>query len=46
MDDLDPKTAEALDRAVRDVRRVKLLHVALLAIGFGLLAVALLTRSG
>jgi hypothetical protein len=45
MDDLDPKTAEALDRAVRDVRRVKLLHVTLLAIGFGILAVAVLAKA-
>ena len=40
----DPATAAALTRAVRGVRMVKLIHLALLALGIGLLALALLLR--
>ena len=40
----DPATAAALARAARDVRMVKLIHLALLAVGIGLLAIALLLR--
>jgi hypothetical protein len=40
----DPATAAALARAARDVRMVKLIHLALLALGMGLLALALLLR--
>jgi hypothetical protein len=40
----DPVTAAAMDRAVRGVRVVKLIHLALLALGIGLLALALLLR--
>jgi hypothetical protein len=36
----DPATAAALTRAARDVRIVKLLHLALLVLGLGLLALA------
>jgi len=41
----DPATAAALNRAARDVRIVKLIHLALLALGMGLLALALLLRA-
>ena len=40
----DPVTAAALTRAARDVRMVKLIHLALLALGIGLLVLALLLR--
>jgi hypothetical protein len=40
----DPATAAALTRAVRGVRIVKLIHVALLALGLGLLALAVFLR--
>jgi len=40
----DPATAAALTRAARGVRMVKLIHLALLALGIGLLALALLLR--
>ena len=40
----DPSTAAALTRAARDVRMVKLIHLALLALGIGLLALALLLK--
>ncbi len=40
----DPATATALTRAARNVRTVKLIHLALLAVGIGLLALALLLR--
>jgi hypothetical protein len=39
-----PVTAAALDRATRGVRMVKLIHLALLALGIGLLALALFLR--
>ncbi|MFC7494751.1 MULTISPECIES: hypothetical protein [unclassified Nocardioides] len=42
----DPATAAAFDRAARDVRIVKLIHLTLLALGIGLLAIALLLRAG
>ncbi|KQW48420.1 hypothetical protein ASC77_06570 [Nocardioides sp. Root1257] len=42
----DPATAAATNRAARDVRVVKLIHLALLAVGVGLLALALLLRVG
>ena len=38
----DPVTVSAMDRAARGVRMVKLIHLALLALGIGLLALALL----
>ena len=38
----DPATAAALARAAGDVRLVKLIHLALVAVGLGLLALALL----
>ena len=38
----DPATAAALNRAARDVHIVKLIHLALLAIGAGLFVLALL----
>ena len=41
----DPATAAALTRAVRDVRIVKLIHLALLALGICLLALALIVRT-
>ena len=41
----DPATAAAMDRAVRGVRLVKLIHLALLALGVGLFALALLLRA-
>jgi len=41
----DPATADALARAARDVRMVRLIHLALLALGIGLLALALLLRA-
>ena len=37
----DPATAAALTRAARGVRMVKLIHLALLALGIGVLALAL-----
>ena len=40
----DPATVAALTRAARDVRMVKLIHLALLALGIGLLALALLLK--
>ena len=40
----DPATAAALTRAARGVRLVKLIHLALLALGIGLLALALILR--
>ena len=40
----DPVSAAAMDRAARGVRMVKLIHLALLALGMGLLALALLLR--
>ncbi len=40
----DPATAAALTRAARGVRMVKLIHLALLTLGIGLLALALLLR--
>jgi hypothetical protein len=40
----DPATAAALTRAARDVRMVKLFHLALLALGIGLFVLALLLR--
>jgi len=40
----DPATAAALTRAARGVRLVKLIHLALVALGIGLLALALLLR--
>ena len=39
-----PATAAALTRAARGVRMVKLIHLALLALGIGLFALALLLR--
>jgi hypothetical protein len=41
----DPATAAAFGRAARDVRIVKLIHLAMLAVGIGLLAIALLLRA-
>jgi hypothetical protein len=41
----DPATAAALTRATRDVRVVKLLHVALVALGIGVLLLALWLRT-
>ena len=43
-DRTDPATVAALTRAARDVRMVKLIHLALLALGIGLLALALLLK--
>jgi hypothetical protein len=40
----DPVTAAAMDRAARGVRMVKLIHLALLVLGVGLLALALFLR--
>ena len=40
----DPATAAALTRAARDVRLVKLIHLGLVAVGMGLLVLALLLR--
>jgi hypothetical protein len=40
----DPVTASAMHRAARGVRMVKLVHLALLALGIGLFALALLLR--
>lgn len=40
----DPVTVSAMDRAARGVRLVKLVHLSLLALGIGLLALALLLR--
>lgn len=42
----DPATAAALERAARGVRVVKVIHLTLLALGLGLLALALLLRVG
>jgi hypothetical protein len=42
----DPATVEALDRAEREVRVIKLVHLARLALGLGLLALALLLLLG
>jgi hypothetical protein len=42
----DPATAAAMARAARDVRMVKLIHLALLALGIGVLALALVIRGG
>jgi hypothetical protein len=41
----DPTTASALTRAARDVRTVRLVHLALLVLGIGLLALALILRA-
>jgi hypothetical protein len=41
----DPLSAAAMDRAARGVRMVKLIHLALLALGMGLLVLALLLRA-
>ena len=40
----DPATVAAMNRAVRGVRMVKVIHLALLALGLGLLALALILR--
>ena len=40
----NPATAAALARAARDVRIVKLIHLALVALGICLLALALIIR--
>jgi hypothetical protein len=40
----DPATLAALTRAARDVRMVKLVHLALVLFGMGLLGLALLLR--
>jgi hypothetical protein len=40
----DPATAAALIRAARDVRIIKLIHLAVLTVGIGLLVIALLLR--
>lgn len=40
----DPTAAAAMDRAARDVRRVKLFHAALVLLGAGLLGLALVLR--
>ena len=40
----DPTTAAALTRAARGLRMVKLIHLALLVLGIGLLALALVLR--
>jgi hypothetical protein len=42
----DPATAAAVSRAARDVHVVGLIHLALLALGLGLLALALFLRVG
>ena len=42
----DPATVAASSRAARGVRIVKLIHLALLALGVGLLALTLLLRVG
>jgi hypothetical protein len=41
----DPVTASAMHRAARGVRMAKLIHLALLAVGIGLFALALLLRA-
>jgi hypothetical protein len=41
----DPATAAAFTRAARDVRIVKLMHLALLTVGLGVLALAMLLRA-
>ena len=41
----DPATVAALNRAARDVRMVKLIHLALVVLGMGLLGLALLLRA-
>jgi hypothetical protein len=43
-DRTDPVAMAAMDRAARGVRMVKLIHLTLLALGIGLLALALLVR--
>ena len=40
----DPATAAALTRAARNVRMVKLIHLAVLAVGMALFGLALLVR--
>jgi hypothetical protein len=40
----DPVSAAAMDRAASGVRMVKLIHLALLGLGMGMLALALLLR--
>ena len=42
----DPAAAAAFARAARDVRIVKLVHLALIVLGTGLLVLALLLRAG
>ena len=42
----DPATAAAMERAVRDVRRVKLFHLGLVVLGMALLLLALFLRVG
>jgi len=42
----DPATAAALTRAARGLRLVRLIHLALLLLGIGLLALALVLRAG
>lgn len=44
LDLTDPVTASAMHRAGRGMRMVKLTHLALLALGIGLFALALLLR--
>ena len=41
----DPATAAAFSRAARDVRIVKVIHLGLLVLGIGLLAIALVVRA-
>lgn len=41
----DAATAEAFTRAARDMRIVKLVHIVLLALGIGLLVLAVLLAS-
>lgn len=40
----DPVTAAAVEQAARDVRLVKILHLVLVLMGMGILAVAALVR--
>jgi hypothetical protein len=42
----DPATSAAMARAARDVRAVKLIHLGLLVLGIGALALALLLLVG
>ena len=42
----DPVTAAAMERAIRGLRWVKVVHVALLLIGFGILALAVWSQLG